>query len=157
MSEHIILTGATGAIGVPLTGRLLCRPSLERLTVIVRSATDAATLPTILTSLNPAVDITKLRVVIGDVTHAGLGLAQQIKGPPITSVIHGAAFTRFRDSGSQWQEVNVKGTSEVLRWREINCPDARLIYLSTLCAAGKAIGPIAEAPLASPEGFVNRL
>ena len=49
----------------------------------------------------------------------------------------------------------MKGTCEVLRWRETNCPDARLIYLSTLCAAGKCIGPIAEAPLEMPKGFVN--
>ena len=155
MREHIFLTGATGAIGVPLAARLLSRPSLERLTSIVRSSTDASTLPTILTSLNPAADITKLRVIIGDVTHAGLGLTQRINGPPITSVIHGAAFTKFRDSGSQWERVNVKGTGEVLRWRETNCPDARLIYLSTLCAAGKTIGSIPEAPLEEPEDFVN--
>jgi nucleoside-diphosphate-sugar epimerase len=155
MSEHIVLTGATGAIGLPLAARLLCRPSLERLTVIVRATSNAAALAAILKKINPASDITKLRVVIGDVTHGGLGLPQPIKGPPITSVIHGAAFTRFRDSESQWEEVNMKGTCEVLRWREVNCPDARLIYLSTLCAAGKIIGPIAEAPLQEPKGFVN--
>jgi Male sterility protein. len=38
---------------------------------------------------------------------------------------------------------------------ETNCPDAYLVYLSTLCAAGKAIGPIPEGPLEKPEGFVN--
>ena len=42
MSEHIVLTGATGAIGVPLAVSLLCRPSLERLTVIVRATSNAA-------------------------------------------------------------------------------------------------------------------
>jgi nucleoside-diphosphate-sugar epimerase len=155
MSEHIFLTGATGAIGLPLVACLLSRPSLERLTVIVLATSNAAALGAILTKINRASDITKLKVVIGDVTHEGLGLTQQIKGPPITSVIHGAAFTRFRDSESQWEEVNVKGTCEVLRWRETNCADARLIYLSTLCAAGKTIGPIPEAPLEKPEGFVN--
>ena len=86
---------------------------------------------------------------------AGLGLTQCISGPPVTSVIHGAAFTKFKNSGQQWEQVNVKGTSEVLRWRETNCPDARLIYFSTLCAAGKTVGPIPEAPLEEPEGFVN--
>ena len=96
MSEHIVLTGATGAIGLPLAARLLSRPSLERLTAIVRSSSDAATLPAILKRLNSAADITKLRVVIGDVTHAGLGLTQRIDGPGITSVIHGAAFTKIR-------------------------------------------------------------
>ena len=49
----------------------------------------------------------------------------------------------------------MKGTSEVLRWREVNCPDARLIYFSTLCAAGTTTGPIHEAPLEKPEVFVN--
>ena len=155
MSEHIFLTGATGAIGVPLSARLLCRPSLERLTVIVRTTSDAEILPTALKTINPAADGTKLRVVIGDVTRAGLGLTQRINGPPITSVIHGAAFTKFRDSRSQWERVNVKGTGELLRWRQTNCPDARLLYLSTLCAAGKTIGPIPEAPLEEPEDFVN--
>ena len=38
MSEHIVLTGATGAIGLPLAARLLSRPTLERLTAIVRSS-----------------------------------------------------------------------------------------------------------------------
>ena len=155
MSEHIVLTGATGAIGLPLAARLLSRPSLERLTAIVRSSSDAAALPAILKSLNPAADITRLVVALGDVTHAGMGLTERIDGPPIASVIHGAAFTKFKDSGSQWEQVNVTGTREVLRWRETNCPDARLIYLSTLCAAGKTIGPIPEAPLEKPEGFVN--
>ena len=155
MSEHLVLTGVTGAIGLPLAARLLSRPTLERLTAIVRSPADAATLPAFLKSLNPAADTTKLRLVIGDVTHARLGLPQCITGPPVTSVIHGAAFTKFKNSGQQWEQVNVKGTSEVLRWRETNCPDAHLIYFSTLCAAGKTVGPIPEAPLEEPEGFVN--
>ena len=155
MSEHIVLTGATGAIGLPLAARLLSRPSLERLTAIVRSSSDAAALPAILKSLNPAADITRLVVALGDVTHAGMGLTERIDGPPIASVIHSAAFTKFKDSGSQWEQVNVTGTREVLRWRETNCPDARLIYLSTLCAAGKTIGQIPEASLEKPEGFVN--
>ena len=155
MSEHIVLTGATGAIGLPLAARLLSRPSLEQLTAIVRSSSDAAALPAILKSLNPAADITRLVVALGDVTHAGMGLMERIDGPPVASVIHGAAFTKFRDSGSQWEQVNVTGTREVLRWRETNCPDAHLIYLSTLCAAGKTIGQIPEASLEKPEGFVN--
>ena len=35
-------------------------------------------------------------------------ITQRIDGPPITSVIRAAAFTRFRDSGGQWEEVNVR-------------------------------------------------
>jgi nucleoside-diphosphate-sugar epimerase len=155
MSEHIVLTGATGAVGLPLTAHLLSRPSLERLTAIVRSSSDAAALAAILKSLIPAADVTKLVVTLGDVTHAGMGLTERIDGPPIVSVIHSAAFTKFKDSGSQWEQVNVTGTREVLRWRETNCPDARLIYLSTLCAAGKTIGEIPEASLEKPDGFVN--
>ena len=92
---------------------------------------------------------------MGDVTHAELGLRQRIDRPPITSVIHLAAFTKFKESGQQWAQVNVKGTREVLRWREVNYPDARLIYFSTLCAAGRTTGPISEAPLEKSEGFVN--
>ena len=61
MSEHLVLTGATGAIGLPLAARLLSRPSLERLTAIVRASADAAMLPAILKGLNPAADTTKLR------------------------------------------------------------------------------------------------
>jgi Putative dehydrogenase domain of multifunctional non-ribosomal peptide synthetases and related enzymes len=117
MSEHIFLTGATGAIGLPLAARLLSRPSLKRLTALVRVPSDAATLPAILNRINPAADVTKLKVIIGDVTLTGLSLTQQIGGPPITTVVHGAAFTKFRDTRSQWQEVNVTGTREVLRWR----------------------------------------
>ena len=60
MSEHVVLTGATGAIGLPLAASLLCRPTLERLTAIVRAANDAASLSAILKSLNPAADTTKL-------------------------------------------------------------------------------------------------
>jgi nucleoside-diphosphate-sugar epimerase len=155
MSEHLVLTGATGAIGVPLAARLLSRPRLERLTAIVRASSDAATLPAALKGLNSAADTTKLRAVIGNVMQADLGLRQRIDRPPITSVIHGAAFTKFKESGQEWAQVNVKGTWEVLRWRETNCPDARLIYFSTLCAAGKTVGTIPEAPLQKPEGFVN--
>jgi nucleoside-diphosphate-sugar epimerase len=155
MSEHVLLTGATGAIGLPLAARLLSRPRLQRLTAIVRSSTDNTMLSTILKALNPTANIAKLKIVVGDVTCADLAITQRIDGPPITSVIHAAAFTRFRDSGGQWEEVNVKGTSEVLHWRETNCSDACLIYLSTLCAAGKSVGAIPEAPLEEPEGFVN--
>ena len=100
MSEHIFLTGATGAIGLPLAARRLCRPALERLTVIARVANTAATLPTILKRIDRASDITKLRVVIGDITQVGIGLAQRVDQRPITAVIHGAAFTKFRDPGS---------------------------------------------------------
>ena len=132
-----------------LCGALLSRPSLERLTALVRAPSDAATLPAILNRVNPARDMAKLRVIIGDVTHAGLGLTQQIGRRPITSVIHGAAFTKFRDSGGQWEQVNVTGH------RETNCPDAPPDLSSTLCPAGKTIGSIPEAPLEKPEGFVN--
>jgi thioester reductase-like protein len=76
--------------------RFLLRPSLERLTAIVRSSSAAATLPAILKSLNPAADTTKVRLVISDVTHATMGLTQRIDGPSVTSIIHGAAFTKFK-------------------------------------------------------------
>ncbi len=53
MSEHLVLTGATGAVGLPLAARLLSRPTLQRLTAIVRSSSDGAMLRVTLKSLSP--------------------------------------------------------------------------------------------------------
>lgn len=155
MSEHIFLTGITGAIGLPLAARLLSRPSLGRLTAIVRSPSDRESLPALLKTLDPAAHVEKLKLVPGDISQPGLGLTNPVNGSPVSSVIHSAAFTKFRDLEDGWTKVNVDGTQEVLRWRSGHCPGAPLIHFSTLCAAGKTTGEIPEAPLKRPADFVN--
>jgi len=149
MSEHVFLTGATGALGQPLAERLLARPRLSCLTVLVRDSRQVGSLARLASGSK------KLRILVGDVTKPGLGAGAFASDPPVTAVIHSAAHTKFRAPEGLWNEVNVEGVRQVLAWREACCPDARFVQLSTLCAAGKLTGRITECGLSEPPGFVN--
>jgi len=156
MSEHILFTGLTGAIGQPLAAKLLARPELCQLTAVVRSPADIEAISGALTRIQPNANLAKLKIVPGDLEEPKLGLKSAARNHlPVTGIIHSGAVTKFKAAEGQWARVNVDGTRSLLDWREANCPQSRFIHLSTLCAAGKSMGLIPEQPLQRPVGFVN--
>jgi nucleoside-diphosphate-sugar epimerase len=73
---------------------------------------------------------------------------------PVTRIVHAAAATRLNVDYDLARSVNVAGTARMLDWAH-RCPVLqRFAFISTLYAAGRLRGAIAEEPLPDA-GFVN--
>jgi len=144
--HHILLTGATGALGRALIPQLLQEPSVERLYVLLRQAPKENF---------PA----RVIPVLGDIrVPRSLGLSalhQDLLQKNVTGVLHSAADTRFDAPYAEAYATNVSGTENLLRFAS-NCTRLdRFVHLSTLCATGKRTGRLRETPLENKHGFVN--
>lgn len=137
----VLVTGGTGAIGVPVVGAL----AHDGAPVAVLTRTGVSDLG--------------VRVVRGDIL-AGDGLGMDPVdaaglSAQITGIVHAAALTSFDAPIAQLRDVNVEGTRNVLAFAR-RCPRlARLCVLSTVYVAGRRTGTIAETELEHDQGFVN--
>lgn len=152
-SQTLLLTGATGALGVPLLARLLQGNQFARIYALTR--TDPTGLHEALRRETPGLDLDRLATVIGQLgsTTGEAALAQL--PAEIDCVLHAAACTRFRAPATQLTAANVEGTRQVLTWAASLTRAPRMIHFSTTCVAGQRTGTIAEAPLPDECGFVN--
>src|SRR5690606_7324342 len=93
MNRTLILTGGTGAIGVPLLAELLKARIFERIIVLVR--TEPTKLHAALQCESPGLDTSSLETLFAELgaTSATTALASL---PAADCVIHGAACTQFR-------------------------------------------------------------
>jgi nucleoside-diphosphate-sugar epimerase len=149
MTGTILLTGATGYLGRRIAARLLAATD-DRLLLTARTPERAARLRT-----EPAVTAAQGRV---EVVPADLGTVQPfgaVDARRITRIVHAAALTAFTVGRAEAQAVNVGGTAAVARLAR-RCPRLeRVVVLSTLYSAGRAVGPIAEKPHPPGGSFAN--
>ncbi len=100
----------------------------------------------------------KIEVLRGDVSRDRLGLDPSQRhaiNSAVTTIVHGAAETSFSSELEAAREVNVTGTTNLLRLAA-DCPRLRaLCHLSTVYVAGQRTGIIRESELADNRGFVN--
>ncbi len=150
--DSLLVTGATGALGLPLLASLLAARRHSRILALVRG--EPAALRTTLARHWPAVDQTALVPVVGSLSEPD-GLAGLAAGGPVQGVLHLAACTRFRAPEAELIGVNVAGTSRLLAWAQALPVPPRFIHFSTTCVAGRRTGVIAETPLTAEDGFVN--
>lgn len=150
--ETLLVTGATGALGLPLVASLLAARRHPRIVALVHG--DPETLRTALRQHWPALDQAALFPVTGSLSDRD-GLAGLAAAGPIHGVLHLAACTKFRAPEAELAGTNVEGTRRLLTWAQASAKPPRFIHFSTTCVAGKRTGPIAEAPLTSEAGFVN--
>lgn len=141
--DFVLVTGGTGAIGMPLV-QSLARDEVAT-AVLVHSA--AATFPG------------DVQVVTGDITAGrSLGLPRGACDglrERVTAIVHGAALTRFDAPLEAVRAINVEGTRNLLGFAA-ECPRLdRLVALSTVHVAGRRTGRIAEQDLEHDRGFVN--
>lgn len=119
---HILLTGSTGFIGQRLARRIIERG--DTLTALVRR-----------TSKRGILEQLGARFAVGDLL-TGEGLAEAVKG--VDCVLHLAGVTKARDPEGYFQG-NAEGTRRVVRaMAELPSPP-RLVYCSSLAAAGPSV------------------
>lgn len=150
--DSLLITGATGALGLPLLAELLAARRHARILALVRG--DPAALRACLTRHWPAVDQAALVPITGSLDD-NAGLAGLAAAGPVQAVLHLAASTKFRAPETELTGINVAGTQRLLAWAQALSVPPRFIHFSTTCVAGRRCGTVPEAPLTAEPGFVN--
>src|ERR1017187_9267849 len=143
--ELILVTGATGFLGVQLVRELLDRHPNATLALLVRdrpgqSGQQRADL------IVPPADRSRVQVHSGDVSQPNCGLdaaAYQRLSATATRVIHSAATVRFDHSLDEARQINVEGTRRMLA------------YVGTAYVAGERTGLVRENELAVGQAYRN--
>jgi thioester reductase-like protein len=160
----VLLTGATGFIGMELLARYLERTD-RRVYALVRGVDDreaAARVERTLHSLFGAGHPYAQRVVAvrGDVTHTGLGLGDKrdALAAEVSEIVHGAASVSFELGLEASRAINVEGTRRVLEFAQ-RCAARgglrRLSHISTAYLAGEHGGCFSEDDLDVGQRFRN--
>jgi len=152
----ILLTGATGFLGMELLVRLLERGDRDIVT-IVRAADDheaQARMTGVLNRLLPPEDVRavrgRVRAVAGDLETRGLGLSAPTRDRltrEISAVAHCAASVSFSLPLAQARKINVTGTHAVMNLAsEAHARGAleRVVHVSTAYVAGDRAGQVRE-------------
>ncbi len=165
VSGAVLLTGATGLLGMETLVRLIDREQ-EEIIVIVRAEDDAG-LRRRLQSLSarlyesPGVLADRVHAVRGDLTAAGIGLGREDRRRIVGSVdriIHCAASISFEMPLEGARAINVEGLARVIALaREIARDGSlrRIVHVSTAYAGGRCSGSFGEADLDVGEDFRN--
>jgi thioester reductase-like protein len=163
--EAILLTGATGFVGMAVLARLLEQTDRD-VVVLVRAASRSradARLDAVLGSVFDAPERYRGRVsaICGDLTAPGLGLGAEREwiAEEVCEVVHGAASVAFDLPLAESRSINAEGTRRVLDLAE-DCAVRgrglrRMTYVSTAYVAGDRHGRAREAELAVGQGFRN--
>jgi thioester reductase-like protein len=161
----ILLTGATGFLGMDALARLIEREG-ERIVVLVRAQDDEEArerLASVLVRLydEPPAAAAQVRAVRGDLLEPGLGLSAKDREWLIGSVdriIHCAASISFELPLVQAREINVEGVARVVELaREIAAGGSlrRLVHVSTAYVSGRHAGEFSEEDLDVGQEFRN--
>jgi thioester reductase-like protein len=163
VSGAVLLTGATGFLGMELLARYL-ELTERRVYALVRGVNDqeaAARMQNMLLSLFGADHPYAERVVVvrGDITCPGLGLRDgDGLAEQVSEIVHGAASVSFELGLEASRATNVEGTRHVLEFAE-RCLRRgglrRLSYISTAYVAGEHTGCFSEDELDVGQHFRN--
>jgi thioester reductase-like protein len=165
LSDTVLLTGATGFLGMELLARLLERTDSE-LIVLVRARDRAAAaerLRGVLVRLydSPPPASERVRAVCGDVSEAGLGLSpsdRMLVLARASSILHCAASIAFDLPLERARGVNAGGTARVLELaRELSARGQlrRVVHVSTAYVCGRHAGVFEESQLDVGQRFRN--
>lgn len=126
----ILITGATGAIGSEILYQLKAAGKLDNVTVLARSSKSTTK------CLKPFAD--SIKIISGDITDIDV-VRSAVKGQNI--VIHLAAVipTVEDNNDALVHRVNVGGTENIVRCMEAECPDAMLLFSSSIAIYGDRI------------------
>jgi long-chain acyl-CoA synthetase len=161
----VLLTGATGFVGMEVLARYLERTDRE-LYVLIRARDDgeaAARLRTTMGVLYGSEDAHSGRVgaVAADIERDGLGLPPErcaMLAERVSDVVHCAASVSFSLPLEESRQVNVVGTQRLLDFaREADSRGGltRFAYVSTAYVAGTHEGDFREDQLDVGQGFRN--
>lgn len=163
MSRTVLLTGATGFLGMEVLARLVEREDVEVL-ALVRGGDDdeaQARLDDVLHKLYdaPTPEMSqRVRALRGDATAEGLGLSdadRQEVVRRVDGVLHCAASIAFDLPLAEAREINTQGTRRVFDLaREISSL-RRFVHVSTAYVSGDHAGCFRESDLDVGQGFRN--
>ena len=130
LKKNILLTGATGAIGSEVLKQLNTANQLDGVTVLVRDSKNTRKV------LKPFID--KINVIYGDITNRDI-VKKAVANQDV--VIHLAAIipTVEDDNDDLVTRVNVGGTENIVRSMETECPNALLLFSSSIAIYGDRI------------------
>jgi long-chain acyl-CoA synthetase len=161
----VLLTGATGFVGMELLARYVER-SDRRVYALVRGADDAEaagrlheTLHTLLGEADAHAD--RVVAVPGDICADQLGLDPERRerlAADVSEIVHSAASVSFSMPLPESREINVEGTRRMLEFAEL-CHERgglrRFGYVSTAYVAGTHPGEFGEDQLDVGQDFRN--
>jgi len=163
-SDGVLLTGATGFVGMEVLARYLERTN-RRVFALVRGANERdvkARLKHTLLCLFGADHPYARRVVAvrGDITHPGLGLGGKCDqlAEQVSEVVHGAASVSFQLGLEDARQINLEGTRRVLAFAkraQARGGLRRFSYISTAYVAGEHVGCFSEDDLDVGQRFRN--
>jgi len=164
MADGVMLTGATGFVGMELLVRYLERTD-RRVYALVRAADDRAAQARIARTLSCLFGPShryrdRVVAVRGDITEPGLGVRGGLDplAERISEIVHGAASVSFTLGLQAARAINVDGTRRMLDLAERCLARGglrRFSYISTAYVAGTHVGPFSEDDLDVGQGFRN--
>jgi thioester reductase-like protein len=155
--ELILITGATGFLGVQMVHKLLDSRPGATLALIIRDRADQSGQRRA-DAIVPASQRSRVRVYSGDVSLPNCGLDAATYGrlsAETTRVIHSAATVRFDHSLDEARRINVEGTQRVLDFAATASHLQSFAYVGTAYVAGERTGLIRESELAVGQSYRN--
>ena len=166
MNDSVLLTGATGFVGMEVLARYLERSDRQVITLI-RARNDAAArerLDALLQNLyGRGADRYggRVRAVAAELTEPGLGISgarRERLASEVTTVIHSAASVSFALPLDEARAINYDGTRRMLEFAELTQANGglrRYGHVSTAYVAGTHEGRFAETDLDMGQRFHN--
>ncbi len=164
---RIFLTGVTGFVGRYLAARLLNRPDVDGLDVLVRARDESAARARLLESMQNAVSegaealVARMEPVLGDLREERFGLdpeAWDALAQRTDAVLHGAANVRFDQDLEDARSYNVYGTQQAaaLARRAVELGGlTRFDWVGTAFVAGLRRDVVQERDLEHDAGWKN--
>lgn len=155
--ELILVTGATGFLGVQLVRELLERQPNVQLALLIRDRAGQSGQQRA-DSFIPAADRVRVRVFSGDVSQPNCGLDSSAYANLLaetTRVIHSAATVRFDHSLEEARHINVEGTRHILDFAGGARQIRSFAYVGTAYVAGERSDLIRENELAVGQSYRN--
>jgi long-chain acyl-CoA synthetase len=162
----VLLTGATGFVGMEVLARVLEQTDHD-VVALVRAADDDAAqarvddLLTTIVAPGARPHRGRVRAVAADLESPGLGLSRVARheiAATISAVVHCAASISFTLPIEEARRINVEGTREVVKLgveaRERGVLE-RFVHVSTAYVAGDRIGRVSEHDGDVGQGFRN--
>jgi thioester reductase-like protein len=162
----VLLTGATGFVGMELLARYLERGE-RRVFALVRARDDQAArerLDEVLANLfgsRAGRYADRVEPVAGELTESGLGLGERRKkalAREVSTIVHSAASVSFTLPLDEARAINLEGTRRMLEFAQLTqqCGGLeRYGHVSTAYVAGNHDGRFSECDLDVGQGFNN--